>query len=126
MRKDLEYQLCKSISTYIKLQYPKILFRFDYAGLNLSKAQAGRMKAIQGDRGFPDLTILEPNEQYNALFIELKTEDVLRLDLTKKSNEHIKEQYNYLKRLESKGYYACFAHTFDLAKEIIDKYMINR
>ena len=84
MRNNREYQICKDIAIYMRLQYPNIIFHFDLAGLNLSRAQAGMMKAIQGGRGYPDLFIAEPRlifrddddlpfgTNYYGLFIEVK------------------------------------------------------
>jgi hypothetical protein len=89
MRNNREYQICKNIAIYMRQQYPDVIFHFDLAGLNLSKAQAGMMKAIQGGRGWPDLFIAEIRTifreedelpfgtQYHGLFIEVKKEGTI-------------------------------------------------
>jgi hypothetical protein len=130
MRNDPEYQLCVAVSTYLRLQYPKVIFHFDYAGLNLSKAQAGKMKAMQGERGFPDLCIYKRksdivlNNHFNALFIELKKEGER---IFKKNgapaSDHIAEQVAMIERLNKEGYYATFCVGFDEAKSLIDWYL---
>ena len=130
MRNDREYSLCKALAVYLRLQYPKIVYHFDPTGLGLSKAQAGRLKAIQGGRGWPDLFITEPRGNYHGLFLELKAEGT---DLFKKrpnkdgtfdfASEHIAEQDAMLERLKAKGYAATFACSFNEAVEIIDAYL---
>lgn len=121
-----EYILCRQVAYYIRAAYPRIIFHFDYAGSNLSKAQAGKMKSIQGKRGWPDLFIAEPGKRfkYHGCFIELKAEGTR---VFKKNGEpaddHIAEQYNMLQDLESRGYMAEFGVGFDQVKQIIDKYM---
>lgn len=119
-----EYIVYKNIAQYMGLQYPKVLYHFDQAGLNLSKAQAGMMKAIQCDRGFPDFQVFVANECYNGLFIEVKKDGV---KLTKKSgdwvNEHVAEQAEMIEKLIKLGYHAQFCIGFDECKECIDWYM---
>jgi len=125
MRNDREYEICKTIATYLKLQYPNIIYHFDYAGLNLSKAQTGKMKAIQGNKGWPDLFIAEKKGTRFGLFLEIKKEDevIYLKDGYTPKNEHINNQFNMLVDLEYKGYIADFAIGFDDAKEKIDRYL---
>ena len=124
MRNNPEYQLYKGIALYLKLQYPNVLYHFDPTGLNLSKAQSGMLKAIQGSRGFPDLFIIEPRGNHHGLFLELKPEGT---NLKKKdgtaSSEHIKEQTAYIVEMWDRGFEAGFAVGFDDAKEKIDSYL---
>lgn len=136
MRQQREYQICEAIAKYLKLAYPNVLYHFDYAGLNLSKAQSGRMKNIQGGRGFPDLFIAEPKEvmeedgeqtivtYYNGLFIEVKKEGtVLWKARGGPASEHIREQIDILTELEATGYKAEFGIGFDDCKNLIDNYL---
>ena len=126
-RANPEYLLYKQVSTYLKYQYPKVLYRFDMAGLNLSIAQAGMNKAIQCGKGYPDLVILEKRGNYGALFIELKPEGT---KLYKTSgdpiNDHIGEQIEYLLELERRGYAVAFGVGFESTKHIIDSYLIHK
>ena len=132
MRSQKEYIVCKQIATYLRLAYPSVIFHFDLAGLNLSRAQAGMMKSIQGGRGWPDLFIAHQSFQgagikiskYKGLFLEIKPEGTR---LTKKSYEpatpHIGEQLEMIMALEARGYRAHFVCGFNEAKSIIDKYL---
>lgn len=128
MRKNEEYALSKAIATYLKLQYPGTIFRFDMAGLNLSMAQAGMNKAIQFGKAYPDLHILKgkqtENGYSNGLFLELKKEGA---KLKKRNgewvNDHIKEQAEMLELLNRSGYSAHFGIGFNETKELIDNYL---
>lgn len=124
MRQQKEYTLCKAIATYLRLQYPKVIFHYDLAGLNLSRAQAGMTKMIQGGKGWPDLFIAFSNRNYLGLFIELKAEGT---ELYKKDGSfktpHIAEQFEMLRNLKDSGYMAKFACGFDEARTMIDWYL---
>lgn len=123
-RENKEYAVCKAIATYLRLQYPSVLFHFDLAGLNLSRAQAGMTKALNG-RGFPDLTIYEPSctGKYSALFLELKQEGTKLYNKTgKPATPHIAEQFGIIEQLNQRGYYADFAVGLDACIKIIEQY----
>lgn len=126
MRKD-EYIVCKSIATYMKLQYPNVEFRFDQAGLNLSRTQRGMNKAIQHSRGYPDLFIAEPTKDYNGLYIEVKIETPFKKsgEIKASKNDRLKIQWEKLEVLNSKGYFTAFGVGFDHCKKIIDNYLCN-
>ena len=125
--KNPEYNLYKQIATYMSYQYPHIIYRFDMAGLNLSKAQAGMNKAIQKVRGYPDLFIAFPSNGKSGMFLELKAEGT---KLCKKdgsaASPHIEEQMDCLFKLRDWGYYADFAVGFDDAQDKIDDYLIHQ
>lgn len=119
-----EYNLYRQVAYYLRMQYPKVLYRFDMAGLNLSKAQAGMNKAVQFGKGYPDLTILEKCNGYGALFIELKPEGTKLYKLNgEPSSPHIAEQLNYLLELRKRGYCIAFGVGFDNVKTLIDNYL---
>lgn len=124
MKANKEYQTCKAIATYLKYQYPDVIFRFDQAGLNLSMAQAGMNKVIQYGKGWPDLFIAEPRRPYKGLFIEVKAEGI---KLLKQNGDyatpHLQEQADFMFKLRLKGYWAVFAVGFDQAVEIIKEYL---
>jgi hypothetical protein len=124
MRNNREYVICKDIALYLRLQYPNVLFHFDLAGLNLSMAQAGMNKAIQGGRGWPDLFIAQPSKGRSGLFIEVKKEGT-KIYNTKGSpaTPHIAEQIQMHNRLTHRGYESVFAIGFDEAKLLIDIYL---
>lgn len=126
MRNAKEYQVCKSLSTYIRFKYPKVIFHWDLAGLNLSRAQAGMMKTIQGGRGWPDLFIAEPRLCYHGLFLEVKkngTNIFLKDGKTFVSDTHIREQHEMLLNLSKRGFFCCFCVGVDECIKIIDEYL---
>lgn len=120
-----EFHLQKSISQYLHLQYPDVLFLSDtVANLKLTIPQKVRNKLIQKD-GFktPDLLILEPRGCYAGLFIELKVESPFKKDGTLKKCEHLEGQLKSINDLKKKGYYASFSWGFEMTKKMIDNYM---
>ena len=129
MRNNREYQICQNIAIYLRLQYPDVIFHFDLAGLNLSRSQAGMMKAIQGGRGWPDLFIAQrsnnfPDDSYEGLFIEVKKEGTNILNKSgKPSTPHIAEQQECMAKLAERGYFCAFAVGWDAAKQTIDDYL---
>lgn len=123
-RENKEYAVCKAIATYLRLQYPSVLFHFDLAGLNLSKAQAGMTKALNG-RGWPDLIICEPSKtgKYKALFIEVKAEGARLYNKPGyPATVHIAEQMDMIGRLKFRGFYACFGVGLDACIKLIENY----
>lgn len=109
------------------MQYPQVLFLSDaVASLKLTKPQQSRNKSIQKD-GFkcPDLLLLEPRGNFAGLFIELKIETPFKKngEIKASQKDHLKRQHESLAKLSKKGYHATFAWSFDMAKNIIDKYM---
>lgn len=134
MRVNKEYQLCRQIAYYLRLQYPNVQYRFDMGGMNLSKAQAGMNKALQKGRGWPDLMIFEGRGKFHALLLEIKIEGTNiiapratdRYGYPKYTSDHIKEQAECMAVLAEKDYACAFAVGFDGAKKLIDKYMKNK
>jgi hypothetical protein len=106
------------------MQYPYVLFHFDLAGLNLSRAQAGMMKSIQGGRGWPDLFIAESRNIYKGFFLEIKAEGTkLYNKQSYPATPHLQEQEECLFALEDNEYYAQFGVGFDECKKLIDDYL---
>jgi hypothetical protein len=123
-RNNREYQICRDLALYMKLQYPKVLYHFDLTGLNLSIAQAGMSKAIQRGKGWPDLFIAEPRGIFHGMFIEIKAEDTkLYNKATLPRTPHLQEQENCLFALEDNEYVAKFGVGFDECKFLIDEYL---
>ena len=123
--KNREYQLCKNLAIYMRLQHRGVPYHFDMAGLNLSKVQAGMMKGIQGMSKFPDLFIAEPRGMYHGMFLEIKHEDayVFKKDGTVIADDHLQGQASTMALLNLKGYYSSFGIGFDDCKNKIDKYL---
>ena len=123
MNKEQELQI--AVSTYIKMQYPNVIFTSESAGINLKFHQAIINKKCRSGNGLPDLWILEASNGYNGCLIELKKEGT---KLFKKDGEllrdaHLFEQYNTILKLREKGYYSDFAVGFENAKKVIDNYL---
>lgn len=126
-----EAVLHQQVVNYLKLQYPNVLFRTDFAaGIKMTPGQAVKHKKLQAGRAWPDLFIAEPayktfKYDWCGLFIELKKEGtkIYRRDGELVANEHIREQAEVLDRLQQLGYKAEFACGFEEAKQIIDEYL---
>lgn len=120
-----EALLHEQVCNYLKLRYPKVLFRTDLGGVRLTPGQAARAARMQAGRAWPDLFIPEPHGELHGLFVELKREGTavyLRNgELTK--NPHIREQAAMLDQLNALGYGAVFAVGFEQAKGTIDQYL---
>ena len=125
MAEQREYVLYRELAAYLRLCYPRVSYHFDQAGLNLSKAQRGQLKAIQHSKGFPDLMIINPNG--GILFLELKAEgnSPFKKDGSLISDDHVIEQANWLAYLRNAGYEASFAVGFDQARKYIDDFLNN-
>lgn len=124
--KTKESLLHEKVCSYLKSQYPKVLFRTDFAaGEKLTKSQAVRNKQLQKCKGWPDLFVSEPRKSYSGLFIELKAEAVklYKLDGSYLKDDHILEQAEVLSSLTERGYKAAFAVGFNEAKALIDNYL---
>jgi hypothetical protein len=121
----LQQQVCQ----YLRLQYPSVIFRSDFAsGLALTPHQAITHRNLQSSRSWPDLFIYAARRGHYGLALELKQEGTTIIikrgpkkgQLT--ANPHIREQFFMLRELKKRGYYANFACGFDEAKKIIDWY----
>jgi len=127
-----EKQLHKSICDYIKLQYPKALFNTDMSGIKLTIGQATQAKKLRSGNGFPDIVIYEEGfgkhfkGEYYALFLEVKKETPFKKNGYLKLNKHFEDQYTMLHNLEQRRFKAVFVWSFDMAKDIIDKYLIGK
>ena len=113
------------LAQYLKLQYPRVLFRSDYAsGLKLTIAQAKRHKSLQSGRAWPDIFIAEPRGGYHGLFIEVKRDGTrLYLRNGEPATPHIAEQAEVLNQLRLRGYQAAFGVGFEETKDMIDAYL---
>lgn len=123
-REDREYiEVSKPLMEYIHLQYPDVLAHHDYAGVNLSKVQAGKMKSLNFSVKWPDVVIAKAMHGYHAMYLELKTADKRNKNGTVAQNDHVRAQAKVLERLVDEGNFAVFACGFDEAKNWVDKYL---
>lgn len=119
-----EYHLCVQVATYLKWKHPNVVFRFDMAGLNLSKAQAGKNKAIQFKRGYPDLFIAKPVHPFPGMFIEIKPEGTrMKKQNGEWATPHIAEQAEMIRLLRIAGYCANFGIGYDNIIGLIEDYL---
>lgn len=123
-----EERLQTQIATYLKLQYPDVIFTSESSGLRVGIGLAMQMKRQRSKHKLPDLLILHPNKKYKGLFLELK-KDLSEAYLKNgqlREKKHIQEQNKTLQKLNKLGYYACFSCGFSETKNIIDKYFSNK
>lgn len=121
-----ENELRRQLATWLQLQYPNVIYRFDLAAdLKLTVGQARKHKALHPHRGYPDLFIAEPRSCFHGMYVELKAEgkSPYKRNGELRENIHIQEQDDFLMKLNCRGYYATFATGFEEAKDLIDKYL---
>lgn len=121
-----EESIHRMVAEYIKIQYPKVIFRTDFAaGIRMTIGQAVKHKKLQSSDKYPDLFIAEPRGGYAGLYLELKrdADEVLTKDGKIRENEHVQGQCEMLKQLREKGYHARFGLGFEDSKMAIDQYM---
>lgn len=119
----------KQICAYLRMQYPKVIFLSESAGVRLTIGQAKAAKLMRSESGLPDLIILEPNsEGYHGLCLELKSslDKVLTQQGKLRQSKHMIKQSEVLRRLREKGYRAVFAGGYEGAKKEIDYYMAGK
>lgn len=142
---DSEENLHQQIVDYIKLRYPGVLFRTDFAaGIKMTQGQAVKHKKLQACRAWPDLFIAAPmyknkHVDFYGAFLEIKKEGTkLKRDkdckkplkgenfIRKKGDwwdQHIEEQANVLQMLGMNGYCVSFVVGFEDAKNFVDRYL---
>jgi hypothetical protein len=124
MRKQ-EERIQSAIARYIRVQYPNVVFTSESSGMRVSEGLRVRMKAQRSKHKLPDLIILETNEKFSGLMLELKKDrqTIYKKDGTFKKSEHVEAQRDTLRLLKSQGYMAVFGCGFEETKNIIDYYM---
>lgn len=121
-----EYNTHKAIVQYITAQYPKVRFHTDMSGVHLTNIGTKRKaKALNPQRGFPDLVIYEARHNQCGLALEIKKpgEKVYKMNGELRKSEHLENQAKWLTKLQSIGFEAHFVIGFHEAKEKIDKYL---
>ena len=112
-----EVELQNSIVTY--LEYTGMLFTCTLGGVFLGRSNWKQKKMLSKhySKGVPDVLIFEPsnNDKYNGLMIELKV----------KGNYPTKEQKEWIKKLNDRGYYACVCKGFDEFEKVFNEYFNN-
>jgi len=123
-RKKVEESIQIQVCTWLKWQYPKLIWVCDFAaGSKLTIGQAVKAKKLRCGKGLPDIMIFKANKYYHGLFLELKTVSPFKKDGMLKKDEHLKIQHEMHGRLFNEKYYAKFVVGFDEAKRIIIDYL---
>jgi hypothetical protein len=111
-----EFKIQAALITYLDLAHPDLLRAVSpAAGFNMSMGTAIKMKKMGYQKGTPDIIILEPNDKYHGLVIELKAPG------GKISNE----QQKYLSAAHLKGYRAVVMWGYKDAVSLIERYLIS-
>jgi len=122
--KHPEYDLQRQIVNYLWFKYPDLLCHSDLVGINLPQRIRGMYSALNPRRGHPDLMIYEQRFIFCGLALELKAEcEKLHKKDGSFVSEHVKEQADYLDKLEQRGWKTAFAVGFDEAIVIIEQYL---
>ena len=121
-----ESLLAKRIANYMKVNYPKIPYRFDTgADVFVSMGTAKKMHELHGkfSKGYPDVFIAHCKRnkkgriKYGGLYIELKATS------TVPNTEHTRRQAMFHAILRGYGYKVDFACGYDAAIALIDSYL---
>lgn len=119
---NLQLQICR----YLRLQFPDLIFRSDYAsGLHLTINHARKHASMQSGRAWPDLFIYKPLREFSGFALEIKKEGTVIILKTGPrkgkitADKHIQEQARTINDLRHLGYYANFGVGFnDCIKQI--------
>lgn len=103
----------KSVIDYIKYTYPSALYCASAGGVRTSMKQAIKMKATGYVKGVPDLQIFEAVGNYHGLLIEIK--DI--------KGVVSKEQKQWIKDLNDRGYFATYCKGYEATIKVIDDYL---
>lgn len=106
----------KAVVDYIKYTYPGALYCASAGGVRTSMKQAIKMKATGYVKGVPDLQIFEPIGNYHGLLIEIK--DI--------KGVVSKEQKEWIKELNKRGYFATSSKGYDATIKVIDDYFAGK
>ena len=103
---------------YLINQYPHVFFHHSPNGGWRKKVEAAIFVGLGVKKGFPDLLIYEPRENYCGLVIEFKAPGRIKL-LTD-------NQKTCLAILSKKGWYVSVVDSFEDSKQLIDEYLQKR
>jgi hypothetical protein len=106
----------KAVIDYLKYTYPGALYCASAGGVRTSMKQAIKMKATGYVKGVPDLQIFEPMGNYHGLLIEIK--DI--------KGVVSKEQKEWIKELNKRGYYATSSKGYEATIQVINDYFAGK
>jgi hypothetical protein len=124
-RNNIEERLQVSVSKYIKLKYPDVVFTSESSGIRLPMHLAKLIKSQRSKHKQLDMIMLEARGGYNGLIMELKKDnnEVYNYQGEYRRTIHIQEQLKTINLLKRKGYLARFVCGLDEAVMVIDNYM---
>lgn len=117
-----------AICTYLKLQYPNVIFHVDNGSAKKRTfVEQNVMRKQQYKPGYPDITILHPVGKWHALLLEIKKDwqEIHYKDGTLKpgNDDHFYIQQDFMSELTNRGYIAQFTWSIEYSKVVIDNYM---
>lgn len=121
-----EKKLKIAIADFLKLQYPRILFRIDYDqnALTIGKrVEICRLKNNQS--AWPDIFIAEPNQYFHGLFVEVKASKnkIYRKGGELRQDKHLQTQIACMELLRKLDYYTSFTWSLEHFQEIMKCYL---
>lgn len=113
-----------NIVLFLKREFPGTLFFTDFAaGLFLPPWLAVKRKQLNSGRGFPDITIMSPQQGYHGLCLEVKKEGVrLKKANGQWADDRLARQNKVLEQLDALGYAAYFVTGQHQAEAVINWY----
>ncbi len=120
-----EYQECKCYWKWA--QTNPITAEYLVKHVNEGQRQSWYVKALQyiGMRkGLPDYQLIWPNQNWGALWIEMKRRD--EKSKCGKRTEHQQRQDEWIERLKSAKHYATYAYGWEDAMRITNEYLTDK
>tara|TARA_B100000519_G_C14205534_1_gene420126 strand:+ start:208 stop:567 length:360 start_codon:yes stop_codon:yes gene_type:complete len=109
-----ELKLQIAVVNWLKMNFPEIRYCASAGGMRTSLSVAKKMKASGYVKGFPDLFLYHPTMTHNGMAIELKANQ---------KSYASKEQKQWIKDLNERGYYAIISKSFDETVQQITNYL---
>ena len=102
-------------AAYLRGKFPELdlLYHIPNGGKR-GKGEGGRFKAEGVKAGVPDICLPVARGGYHGLYIELKRQKGSRLHETQKE---------WLESLTKQGYYTAVCHGWQMAADVIEKYL---
>ena len=104
-----------AVATYLRMQYPTVLFCHIPNGGYRNAREGAKFKMMGVRAGMPNILIFEKKNIFSGLFIELKIG----------KNKTTDSQNLVIKELIRLGWAGSICYTFEDAKHIIDNYLKN-
>ena len=112
--RHLEDDMAMSVATYLKLQYPKVLFTHSPNGGKRNAREGARFKRMGVKRGMVDFLIFDSNNPHiRGVAIELKV----------KPNKCTPEQVEVIEQFKTLKWAAYVCYSYDEAQQVIDKHL---